>query len=119
MLKNYFLLAWRQLLKNKGYSFINIAGLATGMAIALLIGLWIRDELSFDHYSPNHSRIAKAMFNYTTNEKTVVPSDVIAMPLGQVLHDQYPNLFTHTALMCDGSKHLLSFNEKTVSAPAI
>ena len=119
MLKNYFLFAWRQLLKNKGYSFINIAGLATGMAIALLIGLWVRDECSFDHYSPNHSRIAKAMFNYTTNDNTVAPSDVIAMPLGQALHDQYPNLFTHTALMCDGSNHLLSFNEKTVSAPAI
>src|ERR1700722_5635573 len=61
MLKNYFLLAWRHLVKNKGYSFINIAGLATGMAIALLIGLWIADETSFDHSHANHARIAQVM----------------------------------------------------------
>jgi putative ABC transport system permease protein len=118
MIKNYFRLAWRHLVKQKGYSFINIAGLATGMAIALLIGLWIQDEFSFDRYAPNHSRIAKAMFNFTNKDQTFT-SDVIAMPLGQAFHDQYPNLFTRTALMCDGSKHLLSFNEKTISAPAI
>src|ERR1700760_1788750 len=59
MLKNYFTIAWRHLRKNKVYSAINISGLAIGMAIALLITLWIVDELSFDHYSPNHSRIAK------------------------------------------------------------
>jgi len=49
MLKNYFLVAWRNLTKNKIYSVINITGLAAGMAIALIIGLWIADELSFDH----------------------------------------------------------------------
>src|ERR1700728_1435062 len=58
MLQNYFLLAWRHLTKKKVYSVINIAGLSTGMTIALLIGLWINDELSFDHYFPNHQRLA-------------------------------------------------------------
>ena len=67
MLQNYFRLAWRHLVKSKGYSFINIAGLGSGMAIALLIGLWIVDEFSFDQYAPNHSRIAKAMFRFTTS----------------------------------------------------
>ncbi len=118
MIMNYFRLAWRHLVRNKGYSIVNIAGLGTGMAIALLIGLWTRDELSFDHYFPNHSHIAKAMINFGTGDKTAT-SDVIAMPLGQALHDQYPDLFVHTALTCDGSNHLLSVNEKTVSAPAI
>ena len=49
MIKNYFKIAWRNLLKSKAYSAINILGLATGMAVAMLIGLWIWDELSFDH----------------------------------------------------------------------
>ena len=40
MLKNYFKLAWRNLLRNKTSSFINISGLAVGMAVAMLIGLW-------------------------------------------------------------------------------
>src|SRR6478736_6768613 len=59
MIKNYFKIALRNLLKNPGYSFINIAGLAIGMAVALLIGLWIWDELSFDKYHKNYDRIAQ------------------------------------------------------------
>jgi putative ABC transport system permease protein len=118
MFQNYFLLAWRHFLKNRGYSAINIAGLSIGMAIALLIGLWIVDEFSFDQYAPNHSRIAKAMFSFTTKDQTI-NSDVIAMPLGQAFHDRYPGLFTQSALVCDGSNHLLGYKEKTVSAPAI
>src|ERR1700729_961940 len=118
MLRNYFLLAWRRLIKSKGYSFINIAGLATGMAIALFVGLWIADEFSFDKYAPNHSRIVKAMFRYTTKDQSIT-SDVIAMRVGQALHDQYPGLFTRSALVCDGSNHLLGYKQKNVSSPAI
>ena len=55
MIKNYLKIAWRNLLKNKVYSFINITGLATGMAVALLIGLWIWDELSFNSNHQNHA----------------------------------------------------------------
>src|SRR5688500_16561692 len=46
MLKSYFKIGWRNLLKNKGYSFINIGGLALGMAAAILIGLWVYEEIS-------------------------------------------------------------------------
>jgi hypothetical protein len=52
MFQNYFRIAWRHLGKNRGYSAINIAGLSIGMAIALVIGLWITDEATFDHYAP-------------------------------------------------------------------
>ncbi len=61
MIRSYFRIAWRNLLKSKGYSFINIGGLATGMAVAMLIGLWIWDELSFDKYNKHHDRIAQVM----------------------------------------------------------
>jgi len=57
MLKNYLKTAWRNLLKSKLYSSINIIGLATGMAVAMLIGLWIYDELSFDKSHTNYDRI--------------------------------------------------------------
>src|SRR5688500_12951841 len=50
MFKNYFKIGWRNLLKNKGYSFINIGGLGVGMAFAMVIGLWIQHELSFDSF---------------------------------------------------------------------
>ena len=59
MLRNYFIIAFRALAKNKGYTFINIAGLATGMAVAMLIGLWIWDELTFNRYHKNYDRLAQ------------------------------------------------------------
>jgi putative ABC transport system permease protein len=61
MIKSFFKIAWRNLLKNKAFSLINISGLAVGMAIALLIGVWVVDELSFDSYHHNHDRIAKVI----------------------------------------------------------
>src|SRR5580704_12966844 len=102
MLKNYFLLAWRHLLKNRGYSAINIAGLSIGMAIALVIGLWIADELSFDHYAPNHGRIALGMVNMHLNNATkndeFFTGDIVMVPLGKALSSQYKDLFTRIAL---------------------
>ena len=50
MIKNYFKIAWRNLIKSKGYSAINIGGLAVGMAVAMLITFWIYDELSYNKY---------------------------------------------------------------------
>lgn len=57
MFKNYLLLALRQLRKNRGYSFINIFGLATGLGVCLLIVLYVTDELSYDRYNVNADRI--------------------------------------------------------------
>jgi putative ABC transport system permease protein len=65
MIRNYFNVALRNLTKNKGYSTINIGGLAAGMAIAMLIGLWVHDEFSFDKYHQNYDRIAKVMQTVT------------------------------------------------------
>lgn len=59
MLRSYFRIAIRNLIKNKGYTFINIAGLASGMAVALLIGLWIWDELTYNTYHKNYDRLAQ------------------------------------------------------------
>lgn len=59
MIKSYFKIALRNLLKNKGYTFINVAGLASGMAVSLLIGLWIWDELTYNQYHKNYDRIAQ------------------------------------------------------------
>jgi putative ABC transport system permease protein len=59
MFRNYFKIAFRNLIKTKGYTFINVAGLATGMAVAMLIGLWIWDEVTFDRYHKNYDRLAQ------------------------------------------------------------
>ena len=79
MLKNYFKTAWRNLVKNKMHSFINIAGLSVGMAVAILIGLWIRDEVSFNSSFSNHKKLAQVMTtqivgtDWGTDESCAIP----------------------------------------------
>src|ERR1043166_6415754 len=60
MIKNYFKIAWRNLWKNKVFAFINIVGLAIRMAGALLILLWIQNEVSYDQFHEKKNRIYKA-----------------------------------------------------------
>ena len=57
MVKNYFKVAFRNLYRNKGFSIINISGLAVGMASAILILLWIENEISYDRFFKNTDRI--------------------------------------------------------------
>jgi putative ABC transport system permease protein len=61
MIKNYLKLAWRNLLKDRQFSFLNIMGLAVGLTCTLLIGLWVADELNMEHYNPNDSRLYQVM----------------------------------------------------------
>src|SRR6185369_4730392 len=59
MFRNYFTIGWRNLIRTKGYSIINIGGLAIGITVTMLIGFWIHDELTFDHYHQNYNRLAQ------------------------------------------------------------
>src|SRR5688572_8226006 len=67
MYKNYFKIGYRNLLKNKGYSSINIGGLTIGMAVAIFIGSWVFDELTFNKYHTNYYTIGRVMRNVTVN----------------------------------------------------
>jgi putative ABC transport system permease protein len=125
MLKTYITLAWRHLRKNRGYTIINIAGLSIGMAIALVIGLWITDELSFDHYAPNHRRLAVGMWNAhllnATKKDEFFTGDVIMIPLGSAYSTQFKDLFSRVALADNntGYSRLYKFGDKTVSGITI
>ena len=68
MLKNYFKIAWRNLMKNKIFSFINIFGLTMGIASFLLIALYIFDEFSFDRFHKNANDIYRVVEDKTTPE---------------------------------------------------
>ena len=63
MFKNYFKVALRNLRKNKGYSIINIAGLAAGMAVCILIMLWVQDEMSYDRFNTHADQIYRVCFS--------------------------------------------------------
>lgn len=77
MLKNYLKIAFRNLLKHKAYSFINIAGLALGMACGIMILQWVRFELSYDAFHPNAERIYRVVqeqrFRATRNKSRSLP----------------------------------------------
>ena len=72
MLKNFFKVTFRNLWRNKSFSAINILGLSIGMAAALLIGLWIQNEISFDRFYTNTSRISLLYTRENNNGKTDV-----------------------------------------------
>src|SRR6187401_260594 len=111
MIKNYFKIAWRNLVKNKMYSFINITGLSIGMAVAILIGLWMYDELSFDKNFKNYDRIAQVIQNVTNNGE-VQTWESVPYPLAEELRKNYGSDFKHIVMAVDWSDHVLTFNDK-------
>ncbi|HLY68777.1 MAG TPA: ABC transporter permease [Puia sp.] len=110
MLKNYFKIAWRNLLKNKAYSIINIAGLASGMAVAMIIGLWIYDEASANRHFKNYETIYQVMMHQTF-DGVRYSQQALPYPMGEELKNKYPD-FKGVA-MCDwGQQHSLMYGEK-------
>src|SRR5579871_1612754 len=91
MLKNYFLTAWRNLLKTKGYSALNISGLAIGMAVALLIGLWVYDQCSYDRFMPGYEQAYQVKYNHRSAGETQTQVDV-AIPLAHALKNDIPEI---------------------------
>ena len=114
MIRNYLKIAWRNLVKNKAHAFINIAGLSVGMAVAMLIGLWIWDELSFDKYHLNYKSIAQVMQQETLNGGLSTGS-TISLPLDAELRKSYGSDFKHIALSSWTEKHILIVGDKRVS----
>ncbi|WP_428654531.1 ABC transporter permease [Runella sp.] len=96
MIRNYFKIAFRNLLKHKGYSFINIFGLATGMAVAMLIGLWMYDELSYNKYHKNYDHIAQVMENQNISDG-IATFESLPMPLADELRTAYGSDFKNVA----------------------
>jgi putative ABC transport system permease protein len=114
MLTNYLKIAWRNLLKSKAYSLINILGLATGMAVALLIALWIWDELTFDTYHTNHAKLAQVMTTQTFNGETGT-GQAVAMPLGNELRTKYASDFKNVSMASWNFGHILAVGDKKIS----
>ena len=116
MLKNYFKIAWRNLIKHKGYSAINIGGLAVGMGVAMLIGLWIYDELSFDKYHKNYNRIARVMQHQNFNGEI---STQFANPavLSREIKSKHGSDFKYVLQSSWNQEHTLAYGEKKLLKP--
>jgi putative ABC transport system permease protein len=114
MFRNYLKIAWRNLAKNKGYSFIHIGGLALGTAVAMLIGLWVHNELTFDRYHRQYDHVAQVMRNITVNGQTFTDSH-LPYPLGEVLKREYGNAFKQVVAAWPTDDYILSAVDKHLS----
>jgi len=115
MLKNYFRIAFRNLGRSKFSSGINIGGLAIGMAVAILIGLWIYDELSYDKGMRNHDRIAAVLQNQNLS------GDIQtwwgqAKQLAPALRKDYGSQFKYVATSTGAYPQLLSYGENKLKS---
>ncbi len=102
MIKNYFKIALRNLTKNRSHAFINILGLAIGVACCILIMLWVTDEVSYDKWNEKYDRIyrttAEINFGGTHRHYTSVPA-----PLSAALINEFPEIETSTRFRQMGS----------------
>ena len=92
MTRHHFLIGYRNLLRNKGYSLLNIGGLALGMTIAILIGLWLYDEFTFNEVHEKKDRIVQILRKSSSQGETFV-NQSLPGKLGPVLDEQFRDLF--------------------------
>src|SRR6516162_5733132 len=117
MIKNYLKIAWRNLLKNKVYSIINILGLAAGMAVALLIGLWIYDEITYDNYHTNHAQLAQVMTSFYNDHDSIDGTgQAVCMPIGTELRSKYGSDFKNISMASWNFGHVLVVGEKKITS---
>src|SRR5258708_4830142 len=114
MLKNYFKIALRNLTANKASSLINICGLSVGMAVAMLIGLWIWDELSFNKNFKNYDSIAWVKQNNTMNGEVGTGEDV-PWPMGEELIKSFCSNFKNVTMATYNGGHILAYGDKLLT----
>jgi len=114
MIKNYLKIAWRNLIKNKVYSAINIVGLAVGMAVAMLIGLWVWDELSYNKSFRNYGQLAQVMQHQTFNGETGSQTSLPYL-IGEELRKNYGSDFKSVSMSGWTNDHILTFDEKMIT----
>ena len=101
MIKNYFKTTLRNLIKHKGYSFINISGLAMGIACCLLIILYVKDELTFDRFHKNGENIYRMQSTLTMNDNKQV-FNAVGLPAGPTLLEDLPEVVGQVRYMTTG-----------------
>lgn len=98
MLRNYLKIAWRNLMKNKTFSFINVFGLAIGLTCCMLITLYIHNELSYDSYHKNISRLYQLGTSFVKNGKEEHMANTPA-PMAKTMQQEFPEIEEATRLL--------------------
>ncbi len=91
MFKNYFKIAWRNLFRNKGFSLTNLLGLTIGMTCAILILLWVKDEVSYNKSQKNYNEIYQVMANRDFNNQIFTDPSMV-LPLARSIKNDAPQV---------------------------
>lgn len=111
MIKNYFTIAWRNLLKNKTFSLINILGLSIGISVCFIIMLFVQDELSYDRFNVKADRMYRIAFRATMNGGKINESNVMP-PVAGTLKNDYPEVEEATRIYV-GGKPKITYGNNT------
>jgi len=115
MFKNYFKIALRHIRRHKGYSMINISGLAMGMACAIFIFLWVQDELSFDGFHTNKDNVYRVDAVFRTEGGTFYGGDT-PVPTNPFLKENFPEILKATTVSSSwttgNSRNIIKYKEK-------
>ncbi|HKZ67750.1 MAG TPA: ABC transporter permease [Chitinophagaceae bacterium] len=113
MIKNYFKSAWRNLVRGKSFSIINISGLAVGMAGAILILLWLQNEISYDKFHENKKSLYE-VYGLTTLEGKFFTINQTEQPLGPALKQDFPEVEA-TSRLAEVSSFLFTAGDKSLA----
>jgi len=115
MIKNYFKTMFRNLWKNKTFSFINIIGLAIGMAACLLILQYVSFELSYDQFNKNAADIYRVTNDRYQNGKLIQHGTITYSAIGKAMQDDYPEVINHTRVEPIGGQ-IITYADKKLKA---
>ncbi len=111
MIKNYFKVAWRNLAKNSFYSMINCAGLTVGLAVGILILLWVQDELSFDRFHSQAGNIYKLENKVGTGVSQQIWTSTVA-PISTFAKRELPEVKDAVRLAYNSRYNLFKYKDK-------
>ena len=111
MIRNYIKTALRNIRRHKGYSFINVTGIAMGLACSFFILLWVRDEMSYDKFLPEGDQVYRVM-RHTVFGGNKGTGSSMPKPIARVLVDEYPEI-THTVLMSWSIEMVLTYDHQS------
>jgi putative ABC transport system permease protein len=114
MFKNYLKITWRNLLKNKSFTSINIAGLAVGMASAALILFWVQNEVSYDQFHQNKDRLYQ-MYNRSVFDGKLWCWGTTPKPMMKALKQDYPQV--EQAARINSTNFLFTLGDKHLNLP--
>src|SRR6476620_4946893 len=115
MLRNYIKIAIRNLWKNKGLSFINIFGLASGMACSLLIFLFVTDALSYDRFNSGADRIYRVVKDFVNDDGSRLPDATTSPAVAPAIQKEIPGIEHVTRVFPGwGGNFLFTYRDKHI-----